>query len=84
MSCRVMGKQVENYIINDIEEDLLKQGMDVLYSEYIKTAKNMPVEKFYDGLGYRITESDIESTRYMINLKTRPKRNYFVINDKED
>lgn len=83
MSCRVMGKQVENYIINDIENDLLKQGIDVLYTEYIKTPKNKPVEKFFDGLGYEITESDRETTRYMINLKMRPNRNYYVENDQE-
>lgn len=78
MSCRVMGKLVENYIINDVETELLKEGITVLQSEYIKTAKNTPVAHFFDGLGYTIVERNDQRTVYSINLLEKPERKFFV------
>lgn len=78
MSCRVMGKLIENYVIDQIEHDLIKTGHDVLCAKYIKTAKNAPVEKLFDGLGYTIVKKNAEETDYQIKLSERPARQYYV------
>ena len=78
MSCRVMGKLVENYVIDDVENDLLTSGHDTLRAKYIKTAKNAPVERLFDGLGYDVTSRNDTETCYEIDLKNRPERQFFV------
>ncbi|WP_313131393.1 HAD-IIIC family phosphatase [Anaerocolumna sp.] len=78
LSCRVMGKFIENYIIDFVENDLLKAGYKILFSKYIRTSKNKPVEDFYDRLGYEIIEETEEYKLYCINLETRINREYYV------
>ncbi|WP_295067029.1 HAD family hydrolase [Ruminococcus sp.] len=78
MSCRVMGKYIENYVIDQIENDLEQIGYEVLHAKYIKTAKNAPVEKLFDGLGYEVISKTDEETQYVIKLRNRPKRKYYV------
>lgn len=53
MSCRVMGKNIEYALVEDIERELRKSGFAGLRGRYIPTAKNKPVEKLYEQLGYR-------------------------------
>lgn len=84
MSCRVMGKLIENYVIDQIENDLIQAGYEVLHAKYRKTAKNAPVEKLYDGLGYTVVSKSEEETCYEINLKERPKRVYYVNQQSEE
>ena len=56
MSCRVMGKNVEYGIMDDIEEDLYHAGCDRVIGIYIPTAKNRPGEQLYGQLGYHPVE----------------------------
>lgn len=78
MSCRVMGKLVENYIIDDIEKDILSMGNSTLRAKYIATPKNIPVAEFYDGLGYDVKYTSAEEKIYEINLMNRTERKFFV------
>ena len=78
MSCRVMGKLIENYVIDEIEKDLIKKGKSVVRAKYIKTAKNAPVEKLFDGLGYMVISRTSEETDYELDLNNRPDRKYYV------
>lgn len=49
MSCRVMGRKLEDVIINEIASVCGKK----LIAEYCPTAKNAPVRELYDRLGFR-------------------------------
>jgi FkbH-like protein len=80
MSCRVMGKLIENYILDYIEADLNSKGYQWLTAEYIPTAKNAPVKELYDNLGYRSLEVSSSGQRYQLDLTNRPKRSYFIEN----
>ena len=55
MSCRVMGRKLENVIINELMAKYQKK----LIGEFIPTAKNAPVRELYDRLGF-IKISDVE------------------------
>ncbi len=83
MSCRIMGKRLENFFIDRIENELLHEGFETLKAEYIASAKNMPVADFYDGLGYVRHENDGGTVQYSIELKSRPVRKFFVDEEKE-
>ena len=77
MSCRVMGKQIENAILADVEQELRKAGHRQLTGIYIPTAKNQPVEKLYPNLGYEQYAVDEDgTTRYLADLSKLPAREY--------
>ena len=80
MSCRIMGKQLENFFIDRIEKDFLLAGYETLQAEYIPSSKNMPVAEFYDGLGYERIDEQSTSVKYRIRLTDRPARIFFVNN----
>lgn len=79
MSCRVMGKNIEYALVEDIERDLLEAGYRRLRGSYLPTAKNSPVEKLYEQLGYE-KQKDIDQggAEYEIQLEKIPKRMYYV------
>ena len=79
MSCRVMGRNIENAVIDRIEQQMLEEGYTVLRGRYVPTAKNKPVETLYERLGYRKTDSTPEGgTCYEIVLTGRPERTYWL------
>ncbi|MCD7807031.1 MAG: HAD-IIIC family phosphatase, partial [Lachnospiraceae bacterium] len=64
MSCRVMGRQIEQFVINEIEENLLLRGYTTLKAQYIRTKKNMPVADLYENLGYQVITETEEGKSY--------------------
>ena len=72
MSCRVMGRNAEYEIIARIRSMLLHKGIKKVEASYIKTAKNAPVEKLFDGLGFSITDQDDAHTEYTALVESLP------------
>lgn len=68
MSCRVMGRQIENAVITAVENRLYEIGIKTLHASYIKTAKNKPVEKLYDKLGFKLIDSNNNNKKYCLSL----------------
>ena len=56
MSCRVLKRGMENFVLNTIVHSGLKHGYTTLKGEYIPTAKNGMVEDHYTGLGFVFEE----------------------------
>lgn len=52
MSCRVLKRGMEEFIINKIIDTAKKNGYKTVQAEYIKTPKNAMVEKIYSKLGF--------------------------------
>jgi len=79
MSCRVMGKNIEYAIMEEVEKDLQSKGYRSLCGRYLPTAKNKPVEELFDALGYTLKEKNPEGEKvYEIALDKTPCRNHFV------
>lgn len=55
MSCRVMGRQAEDVLLEAVRTRAAGRGAVRLAGTYIKTAKNSPVEDFYDRSGFTET-----------------------------
>ena len=53
MSCRVLGRQVEQATLNIIAAEAIKFGTTRLLGEYIATRKNGIVKDFYPRLGFQ-------------------------------
>lgn len=79
MSCRVMGKQIEYALAEDMERDLRNRGFQRLRGVYLPTPKNGSVEKLYQHLGYKKT-ADLPDggAEYEIQLSNTPQRMYYA------
>lgn len=53
MSCRVLKRGMEEFIVNEIMETAKEKGFSKVIGEYIQTPKNAMVEKIYSKLGFQ-------------------------------
>jgi FkbH-like protein len=58
MSCRVLKRGVEEYLMNRIFAECSRRGLRAVRGEYIKSGKNSMVEGFFRAFGYDLLESD--------------------------
>ncbi len=77
MSCRVMGKQIENAVIADIEQDLRKAGYKELHGLYLPTARNKPVADLYKDLDYEmVVQLPDGGGEYRMLIETQTSRDF--------
>jgi len=67
MSCRVMGRQIEDSIAFAVEKQAEACGIKRITSSYKVSAKNKPVEKLWDRLGFTLVSEEDEK-RYELLL----------------
>jgi FkbH-like protein len=60
MSCRVLRRGVEQFLLNHLYEQALGRGLSVLRGEYHPTAKNGLVRDHYRDLGFTLVGEDGE------------------------
>ncbi|MCW6080337.1 HAD-IIIC family phosphatase, partial [Clostridium sporogenes] len=58
MSCRVMGRYIEDEILAFMEEGFVGKGFEKIIASYYATKKNKPVENLFERLGYQVIEED--------------------------
>lgn len=79
MSCRVMGRRIEDAIIEDFEREAKSRGYKKLIAVFKPTEKNKPVERLYDSFGYKVRRKFADETiEYEINLNDDLTRKSFV------
>lgn len=71
MSCRVMGRNLEDVIINELASRYIGGK---LIGEYIPTNKNAPVKNMYDRLGFKIIFE--ENGHKMYELKDYKRKEF--------
>ena len=69
MSCRVLERSFEEYIINEILDFLKSKNYKTLLAEYIETKKNILVKDLYNKLEFS-SEDDINFSISLQNFKT--------------
>jgi len=67
MSCRVLKRSMEAFIMNQIIDLSEREGFEYLVSEYIPTAKNGIVKNLYTDLGF--SSMDKPGNFYKLKLK---------------
>ncbi len=73
MSCRVMGRNIENVIINEIIANCSKPK---LIGEYIPTAKNAPVKELYDKLGFSLISDENGHKLYELVVSSYQRKQF--------
>lgn len=68
MSCRVMGRYIEDAVIDSVEKRLIEAGVDKIEVVYKKTEKNEPVRELMERLDYQCTYSDNVKKNYYREL----------------
>ncbi|MGH6948277.1 MAG: HAD-IIIC family phosphatase [Kiloniellales bacterium] len=61
MSCRVLGRKIENAVLNRLAADAKAAGAECLIGSYIPTPKNKLVADHYETLGFRRNERKASS-----------------------
>jgi FkbH-like protein len=56
LSCRVMGRKVEETMLYTVIKYARSTGLDIIYAKYIPTPKNKPCLKFWGNSGFSISE----------------------------
>lgn len=70
MSCRVMGRKLEDVIINELAAHYTKK----MIGEFIPISKNALVKKLYDRLGFKHIFSDDGYKIYELNAISYMKK----------
>lgn len=58
MSCRVLKRGMEKFVLNQIIRLAVKNGFNCIEGEYIPTAKNSMVKNHFEGLGFVHVKSE--------------------------
>lgn len=71
MSCRVLGRRVEDAMLARLAADAKAKGAKRLTATYIPTAKNGMVKNLFDSLGFRLIEENADGIRsYDLDLSS--------------
>ena len=69
MSCRVMGRKVEDEVLAILKDYLNSKSVKKICAEYVKTAKNAPVENLFDRLGFSCLSSGADKKEYAADVE---------------
>jgi len=75
MSCRVLKRTMENFVLNSVVQYAKQKGFRWLKGEYIPTAKNEMVKNHYAGLGFTGNNS-----YWMLDVLQYEGRKCFITN----
>ncbi|KAI4448788.1 hypothetical protein C823_003315 [Eubacterium plexicaudatum ASF492] len=74
MSCRVLKRGMEGFIVNKMVEEAGKAGFEIIRAQYIPTAKNLMVKDIYKDMGFEMTQE----YEYQLCIKQYNRKNNFI------
>ena len=79
MSCRVLKRGVEHFVLNKIVEQAREMGYERIVGEYLPTAKNKMVEHHYEELGFERTGMDMDNgRRFVLSVQGYQKKECWI------
>lgn len=78
MSCRVLKRQVEDAVMNEIVERARALGCTGIRGIYLPTAKNGMVKRHYPDLGFSTTREDDEVGEYELSVDSHKARPTYI------
>lgn len=78
LSCRIIGRKVENVIMKTIIEFAEKEHIKMLYGEYVKSKKNIMVENFYNKCGFYLFESSLGVSKWKYDFSKKIDSPIFI------
>jgi len=77
LSCRVLGRKVEEYLLNNLIFQLKKKGIEKIKGIYFKTKKNFAFENFY--IKNRFIKENKNSFLFNVNKYKKKQKKIFLI-----
>jgi FkbH-like protein len=68
LSCRVIGRTVEDAILHFLVEEARAHGANRLQGWFLPTRKNAPAENFYESRGFRAVEQNDSGTLWELDV----------------
>lgn len=85
MSCRVLKRDVENFMLNNLIERAKKFGIDELIGYWFRTKKNGQVKDLYKNFGFEKISEDENSGVWRLQLSDFvPQKNFIRLEDSTD
>jgi FkbH-like protein len=79
MSCRVLMRGVEDYLMNKVVAEAESRGLPQITGQYIPTAKNGMVRDFFARFGFEKVNEDSEGKAdWLLNTRDFVKREVFI------
>lgn len=72
MSCRVIGRQMEEFMLQTLADAVQERGARYITGLYIPTAKNEMVATLYDRFGFVRVGEENGTVRYRLDLEATP------------
>jgi FkbH-like protein len=72
MSCRVIGRQVEDAFVKRIVDDAARIGVKQVNAEYLRSAKNGLVEDFWSRMHFESVEATDKGSQWRAVVATLP------------
>lgn len=73
MSCRVLKRGVESFVLQNLKHFAKQSGMNYLKGEYIPTAKNELVKDHYKNMGFKASEN-----YWLLDVNTHTNKTNFI------
>jgi FkbH-like protein len=77
LSCRILGRKVEEYLLNELIFQLKKKGIEKIKGIYFKTKKNYHFENFY--INNRFIKENKNSFLFNVNKYKKNQKKIFLI-----
>lgn len=75
MSCRVLGRRVEDAVLDELVREARAAGATQLVGRYIPTDRNMMVARHYEKLGFeKVSETESGETVWRLAVADAPER----------
>jgi FkbH-like protein len=76
MSCRVLKRGMEKFVLNQLAQQAQKIGVRKIIGEYLPTAKNGMVKGHYNGLGF--ANYNGQNNLWILNLESYSEYHTFI------
>lgn len=84
MSCRIIGRNIEFRVFDEIISVLKNSGVPRINSSYVATAKNSQVASLYDKIGFDVVAHSSQCKEYSLNLQKYIPHNFNYIEIRKD
>jgi len=84
LSCRVIGRRVEETMLAYIIEEAKREGVNTLIGEFIQTKKNIPAKEFYKRNGFNLIEIKNDTEKWEFSIEKEYNYPGFIKIIKED
>lgn len=79
LSCRILGKGIEDEFLNCLINMLFKKGLKKIKSTYVRSSKNIQTQNFYEKNGFDLVKEDENIRSYELlaeNYTYVPSKNF--------